>query len=285
LRILLTGKDGQVGWELARRLPALGEVTALSRAELDLADPIAILERVRAVKPDVIVNAAAYTAVDRAESERDQATLVNAAGPGFLAAEAHACGALLVHYSTDYVFDGRKPTPYVETDPCNPLSVYGQSKLAGERAIQAAGCRHLILRTAWVYASRGRNFLLTMLRLAKERPELRVVDDQTGSPTWAREIAIATVALLSRRDALEGTYHLTASGATTWCGFAREIVKLAGLETPVHAITTADYPTPAQRPRNSVLSTERLRQDAGLALPDWRESLASCLAELRGGAG
>jgi dTDP-4-dehydrorhamnose reductase len=277
VKILLTGKDGQVGWELARLLPAIGEVAAFSRAELDLADPDRIVERVRTVKPDVIVNAAAYTAVDKAETDSEQAMLVNAAGPGFLAAEAQARGALLVHYSTDYVFDGTKTTPYVETDPTNPLSVYGQSKLAGERAIQAVGARHLILRTSWVYAARGRNFLLTMLKLGREKPALRVVDDQRGAPTWAQDIAATTVELLKRRDPASGIYHLTAGGETTWCGFAREIFRLAGIATPVEPITTADYPTPARRPAYSVLSNGKLARTFGLAMPEWRASLERCL--------
>jgi dTDP-4-dehydrorhamnose reductase len=279
VKILLTGRDGQVGWELARLLPALGVVEAFSRAELDLADPDKIVERVRAVKPDVIVNAAAYTAVDKAETDREQAMLVNAAGPGFLAAEAQARGALLVHYSTDYVFDGTKTSPYVETDPTNPLSVYGQSKLAGERAIQAVGGRHLIFRTSWVYAARGRNFLLTMLKLGREKPVLRVVDDQRGAPTWAQDIAATTVELLRRRDPASGIYHLTAGGETTWCGFAREIFRLAGIATPVEPITTADYPTPARRPAYSVLSNGRLERTFGLAMPEWRASLEWCLKQ------
>jgi dTDP-4-dehydrorhamnose reductase len=279
VKILLTGKDGQVGWELARLLPALGEVAAFSRAELDLADPDRIVERVRAVKPDVIVNAAAYTAVDKAETDREQAMLINAAGPGFLAAEAQASGALLVHYSTDYVFDGTKTTPYVETDPTNPLSVYGQSKLAGERAIQAVGARHLILRTSWVYANRGRNFLLTMLKLGREKPVLRVVDDQRGAPTWAHDIAAATVGVLKHRDPRSGVYHMTAGGETTWCGFAREIFRLAGIATPVEGITTAEYPTAATRPGYSVMANGKLERAFGLAIPEWRESVARCMAE------
>ena len=277
MKILVTGKDGMVGWELARALPALGEVVALGRGELDIADPVAVIATVRKVRPDVIVNAAAYTAVDKAESDRENAFLVNAAGPGFLAAEAKALGALLVHYSTDYVFDGTKQTPYVETDPTNPLSVYGQSKLAGEQAIQASGCRHVILRTSWVYASRGKNFLLTMLRLAKERPELRVVDDQRGAPTWARDIAEVTRAVLRRPEAPSGIYHCTAAGETTWCGFAREIVRLAGLATPVVPITTAEYPTPARRPANSRMSAGALLVAYDVALPAWDLSLGRCI--------
>ena len=279
MKILLTGKDGMVGWELARALPALGEVAAFSRAELDLANPDQIVDRVRAVKPDVIVNAAAYTAVDKAETDQQQSMLVNAAGPGFLAAEAQARGALLVHYSTDYVFDGTKTNPYVETDPTNPLSVYGRSKLAGEQAIQAVGGRHLIFRTSWVYANRGRNFLLTMLKLGREKPVLRVVDDQRGAPTWAHDIAAATVAVLKHRNPESGVYHMTAGGETTWCGFAREIFRLAGIQTPVEAITTAEYPTPARRPGNSVLANGQLASAFNVRLPVWRESLERCLAE------
>jgi dTDP-4-dehydrorhamnose reductase len=279
VKILVTGRDGQVGWELARLLPALGEVAAFTRAELDLANPDTIVERVRAFKPDVIVNAAAYTAVDKAETDREQATLVNAAGPAFLAAEAQARGALLVHYSTDYVYDGTKTTPYVETDATNPLSVYGQSKLAGERAIEAVGCRHLILRTSWVYGSRGRNFMLTMLKLGREKPILRVVDDQRGAPTWSHDIAATTLALLKARNPQSGVYHLTAGGATTWCGFAREIFRIAGIQTPVEPITTAEYPTPAKRPANSVLSNEKMKNTFKVSLPSWGDSLERCLAE------
>jgi len=279
VKILVTGRDGQVGWELARVLPALGEVAAFTRAEMDLANPDSIVDRVRGFKPDVIVNAAAYTAVDKAETDKEQATLVNAAGPAFLAAEAQARGALLVHYSTDYVYDGTKTSPYVETDATNPLSVYGQSKLAGERAIEAVGCRHLILRTSWVYGARGRNFMLTMLKLGREKPMLRVVDDQRGAPTWSHEIAATTLALLKSRNPQSGVYHLTAGGATTWCGFAREIFRIAGIQTPVEPITTAEYPTPATRPANSVLSNEKMKNTFKVSLPSWGESLERCLAE------
>jgi dTDP-4-dehydrorhamnose reductase len=284
VRILLTGRNGQVGWELERALAPLGQLAAFDHAALDLGDPDQIVSRVREVKPDVIVNAAAYTAVDRAESERERAFLVNAAGPGFLAAEAKALGALLVHYSTDYVFDGSKPTPYVETDTPNPVNVYGQSKLAGEQAIEASGCRHLILRTSWVYGMRGQNFLLTILRLARERPELRVVDDQVGAPTWCRDIAAATTQLVATRSGAQGLLHLAAAGATSWYGFAREILAARGITVPVQAITTTEYPTPARRPANSLLSAQKLRRQSGVALPDWRESLRTCLREADGPA-
>jgi dTDP-4-dehydrorhamnose reductase len=272
LRILLTGANGQVGWELRRTLAALGELEALGRAELDLRDAGRIREAVRASNADVIVNAAAYTAVDKAESERDAAFAVNAAAPGVLAEEAKRSGALLVHYSTDYVFDGAKPVPYVEEDAPNPINVYGASKLAGERAIAGSGCRYLILRTSWVYGPRGANFYLTMLRLARERPELRVVDDQVGAPTSSLAIARATAQLL--RPGAHGLYHLIAAGQTSWCGFARAILAGAGLATPVIAIRTEDYPAPARRPRNSRLDCSRLRADFGVALAPWEEELA-----------
>jgi len=272
LRILLTGRNGQVGWELQKALAPLGELTALGRAELDLRDAGRIRAAVRASNADVIVNAAAYTAVDKAESERDAAFAVNATAPGVLAEEAKRSGALLVHYSTDYVFDGEKPAPYVEEDAPNPINVYGASKLAGERAIAASGCRHLILRTSWVYGPRGANFYLTMLRLARERPELRVVDDQVGAPTSSLAIARATAQLL--RPGAHGLYHLSAAGQTSWCGFARAILGRAGLATPVVAIRTEDYPAPAKRPRNSRLGCSRLRADFGVALAPWEEGLA-----------
>jgi dTDP-4-dehydrorhamnose reductase len=278
VKILLTGPTGQVGWELARQLAGLGEVIAPGRPALDLADADAIRAVARELQPDVIVNAAAYTAVDRAEDEPDLAFAINATAPGVLADEAKRLGALLVHFSTDYVFDGTKVEPYTEDDAPAPLSVYGRSKLAGERAIQASGCRHLMLRTSWVYAARGRNFLLTMLRLGIERPELKVVDDQRGAPTWARDIAAATVQVLT--DPPNGLFHLTAGGATTWHGFACEIMRLAGLTPVVHRLRSDEYPVAARRPANSVLDNTRLREAAGVVMPAWDESLARCLREM-----
>ena len=281
MRILLTGRTGQVGWELERRLSRLGQLFAFDRVSLDLANPDQIVARVREVKPDLIVNAAAYTAVDRAESEPRPAAQVNATAPRILAEEAKRLGAALIHYSTDYVFDGAKSTPYVESDSPNPLNAYGRSKLEGERLIQASGCRHLILRTSWVYGTRGTNFLLTILRLARERPELRVVDDQIGAPTWCRDVATATARLATEAAAgrAEGLYHLTAAGATSWYGFAREILGALGIETLVRAVSTADYPTPARRPANSVLSGAAIAARWKLELPEWRDSVADCLRD------
>jgi dTDP-4-dehydrorhamnose reductase len=276
LRILLTGASGQVGWELRRTLASLGEVRSFDRYGLDLADVPTLVATVRSLQPKIIVNAAAYTAVDKAEAERDQAFAVNATAPDVLAEEAKRIGALLVHYSTDYVFDGEKPAPYVEDDPTGPVNAYGASKLAGEQAVANSGCRHLILRTSWVYGPRGRNFYLTMLRLAKERPELRVVDDQVGAPTSSLAIARATAELLPK--GIEGLYHLTATGETSWCGFAREILRRAGMVTPVVPIRTEDYPTPARRPRNSRLDCARLVRVAGVELASWEEQLAKVVA-------
>lgn len=278
MKILLTGRNGQVGFELERALAPLGEVFAFDHRQLDLADPIAIVSRVRDVKPDVIVNAGAYTAVDQAERDVEQAMLVNAAGPGFLAAEAKALGALLVHYSTDYVYDGTKAGPYTEKDATNPLSVYGKSKLAGEKAIEAAGGRHLILRTSWVYGPRGRNFLLTMLRLAREREELRVVNDQRGAPTSAIALAAATAEILRRHGAdASGLFHLAAAGETTWFGFTEAIVARARptlARVPrLMPITTAEYPTPAKRPANSVLDCTKASRTLGVELADWQAGL------------
>ena len=272
MRILLTGATGQVGWELRRTLAPLGEVRALDRFGLDLADVPTLVASVRALQPDVIVNSAAYTAVDKAESERDLAFAVNATAPRVLAEEARRIGAYLVHYSTDYVFDGEKSAPYAEDDPTGPINVYGESKLEGERAIAAAGGRHLVLRTSWVYGPRGKNFYLTMLRLARERPELRVVDDQVGAPTSSLAIARATADLIGM--GAQGLYHMTAAGETSWCGFARAILARSGVSTPVVAIGTKDYPTPARRPRNSRLDCSKLRREHGVALAPWEQQLA-----------
>lgn len=290
-RILVTGKDGQVGKELQRTLAPLGEVTACARAELDLANPEAISALVRSLKPHWIINAAAYTAVDKAEQEEPLAFAVNAQAPGILAVEAKRLGAGLIHFSTDYVFSGDKTSPYLETDPVDPLSAYGRSKLAGERQIEAAGGRYWIFRTSWVYAASGKNFLLTMLKLANQRPRLQVVADQIGAPTSSRLIAETIARFLSGRAAGPelpvGTYHLTAGGRTSWHGFARKIIE-GGAERklcpliPVDPITTADYPTPARRPSNSVLAHDHLEHGLGWHLPDWQEGLRLCLDELAG---
>jgi dTDP-4-dehydrorhamnose reductase len=289
VNILVTGRNGQVGWELVRALLPLGRVHACAHAELDLADAAAVRRKLDEARPDVIVNAAAYTAVDKAESEPEQANAVNAAAPALLAQEAARRGALLIHYSTDYVYDGAKAAPYVETDPTNPLGAYGRSKLAGEAGIRAAGADHLIFRTSWVYAARGANFLRTILRLAAEREELRIVADQIGAPTWARLIAEATAHAL--RQAMQersggtfdsGVFHLAAAGETSWHGFASAIVAgRSGLRVKaVTPITTADYPLPAPRPANSRLDTGAFRARFGLVLPDWRDCLQLCLEEI-----
>ena len=286
LKILLLGKDGQVGHELCRTLPALGGVVALDRPEIDFERPDTLAELVRREAPDVIVNAAAYTAVDRAEAEPDRARLVNADAVAALAAAADRLGGLLVHYSTDYVFDGTKAGPYVETDQPAPLGVYGATKLAGERAAAAAG-RHYVLRTSWVHGVHGANFVRTMLRLATEREELRVVDDQTGAPTSAALLAEVTAALIGRatRPAsapAPGVYHLVPRGHTTWHGFARFILERArdrGLSLrvqpeAVQAIPSSAYPTPARRPQNSRLDTAKIAAALGITLPAWQDDAA-----------
>jgi dTDP-4-dehydrorhamnose reductase len=279
--ILVTGARGQLGHELARFLPAHGEVVALDRSQLDLCDADAITSTMRSLRPQIVVDAAAYTAVDRAEEERELAFAINARGPGILAEEAKRLGALLVHYSTDYVFDGRASTPYTEEVQTAPLNVYGESKLAGEQVIAASGCAYLTLRTSWVYASRGRNFLLTIRRLAAERDELTIVADQFGVPNWARAIAQATSRLValgrSRLAEHAGLYHLSGSGVATWFDFARAII--GPVEHPrLTAITTAQYPTPARRPAYAVLSATKFRETFGFGLPDWRVMLQDCLA-------
>jgi dTDP-4-dehydrorhamnose reductase len=285
LKILLTGKNGQVGSALQRTLPEIGEVIALERAQLDLAKPESVVSAVRAAKADVIVNAAAYTAVDRAEGEENAAMAANRDGPASLAQEAARTGALLVHFSTDYVFDGYKPAPYVETDATHPLNAYGRSKLAGEQAIAGSGCRYLILRTSWVYSDSGKNFLLTMLRLGREKKELRVVDDQRGAPTSSYMLAAATpiaIRAVKRDPTLGGLYHMTAGGSTTWCGFARAILGAKRIPVSVAAIASADYATPARRPVNSILDNSRLNDAFGIRLPSWESGMQHVLSRLDG---
>ena len=292
MKILLLGGNGQVGRELRRSLAPLGGLVVATRdgdgadAVADFDAPQSLTALVARMSPDVVVNAAAYTAVDKAETDVEAAFRINAEAPEAIAKACAASGAWLVHYSTDYVFDGSATRPYREDDATSPLGVYGASKLAGEEAIRASGARHAILRTAWVYAAHGKNFLLTMLRLAGEREELRVVADQFGAPTPAAWIADATAQLLRQHVAESGTWHLTAGGETSWHGFAEAIVEAAhasGLiaRAPrVVAIPTSDYPTPARRPAYSVLDTTRLRGDFGIVPPDWREGLRYTLEEL-----
>lgn len=289
--ILLTGRNGQVGWELERALTPLGCVVALDHGALDLTKPDRIASVVRETKPNIIVNAAAYTAVDRAESEPESAFAVNAKAPGILAEEAKRLNALLVHYSTDYVFDGKKNTPYTEDDAPNPLNVYGRTKLEGERAIGESGAQHLIFRTSWVYGMRGQNFLLTMLRLGRERDELRIVNDQIGAPTWCRDLAQSTAKVLSElgakgtehRKNVRATYHMTAGGKTSWYGFAERIFLLdTGHKVRrLVPIPSSEYPLPAKRPGNSVLSNTAFARDWGFSLPDWDESLRACMVNPR----
>ena len=279
--ILLTGADGQVGFELKRLLAASGDVVAVDRKSLDLADPDAIVAVVRSVQPSLIVNAAAYTAVDRAESEPELARAINARAPGILAEEAKRASAALVHYSTDYVFDGKGTAPYREDAPTAPLNVYGATKLEGEQAIAAAGARAIVLRTSWVYALRGKNFLLTMRKLAAERDELRVVHDQFGVPNWSRTLAAATARIVSAGlPALaerSGLYHLSCSGEASWYDFARAILG-DGPKPRIVPITTAEYPTPARRPAYGVLDASRFQSTFGVELPSWQEALAECVA-------
>ena len=280
--ILLTGADGQLGVELARLLRGQGDVVAARRATLDLADPDAIVAAVRGAKPALIVNAAAYTAVDLAEKEPALARAVNARAPGILAEEAKRIGAVLIHYSTDYVFDGARTTPYPEEAPANPLNVYGASKLDGERAIAATGARAVTFRTSWVYGLSGKNFLLTIRRLAGERDELRIVADQIGVPNWSRTLAEATARVVAAgMPALAeraGLYHLSSTGQASWYEFARAIVGEVA-RPRVIPIPTSEYPTPARRPAYGVLATGRFQEVFGFALPDWRDALQRCVAE------
>ncbi|AXM97569.1 dTDP-4-dehydrorhamnose reductase [Pseudomonas plecoglossicida] len=285
MKILVCGHNGQVAQALATQLAGLGAIHLLGRDQLDLARPQALREPLRQLAPDLIINAAAYTAVDQAESEPEAAYAINADAPRVLAEEALRLGAPLIHYSTDYVFDGCKATPYTEADRPNPLSIYGRSKLAGEQAIAAVDGEHLILRTSWVYSLHGRNFLLTMQRLLQEKPQLRVVDDQIGAPTWAASIATSTRALIERWQAGQagawGTYHLTAQGETSWFGFAQAIaaqLEARGLPcAELLPIPSSEYPTPAHRPLNSRLDCTRLAREWDIHLPHWQQALIDCL--------
>jgi dTDP-4-dehydrorhamnose reductase len=308
--ILLIGKNGQIGAALESCLPKIGEVVALGRKQLGLSEPDEIRRTIRELAPQVIVNAAAYTAVDRAESEESEARAINANAPAVIAEAAKKLGALVVHYSTDYVFDGREISPYQETDATNPINVYGQTKLEGEQAIRASGVNHFIFRTEWVYSTRGRNFLLAILRQATQSEELRVVRDQIGAPTWSHEIAAATTNILARHwnggadpSALSkrtGTYHMTAAGEASWydfaCAILEECSQAPQLPSWVHTATegkslvargvvpiaTNEYPTAARRPAYSVLSNSRLSTTFGIELPDWRTQLHAAFAGTTG---
>ena len=295
MNILVLGSQGQVGWELTRSLLPVGKVTAWGRQEADLSNPDTLRQAVRYCKPDLIVNAAAYTAVDKAEIDEAAAMAVNAIAPGILAEEARHGKALLIHYSTDYVFDGQSDRAYVETDPTYPQSVYGRSKLAGEKTVADAGGDHLILRTSWVYGAHGHNFLRTILRLSREREQLRIVADQTGAPTWSRWIADATAHVARRamekrvaQTFQSGTYHLACAGATSWHGFASAIIEQHRLLYPtaklvvqaIEPIPTVEYPLPAKRPANSRLDCHKLAADYGIVAPDWQQALRLCLMDI-----
>jgi dTDP-4-dehydrorhamnose reductase len=306
MRILLTGVTGQVGWELQRTLMTIGEVIPVGRShsnpslQMDLAQLDTIGRTIRELKPDLIINPAAYTAVDKAETEPELAMAINGIAPGAIAEAAKEIGAAIIHYSTDYVFDGNNSTAYTEQDEPNPQNIYGKTKLAGEQAIASVGVPHLILRTSWVYSLRGKNFLLTMLRLAQEREEIKVVDDQIGAPTWSRMIAEVTAQILSQAprnisDFLAnngGLYHLTANGKTSWYGFAKAIFELEEKKSDrvtarrrhrklqrLTAITSVEYPTPASRPAYSLLNNQKLSQTFGLVLPDWEKNLELAIAQ------
>ena len=298
-RILLTGATGQVGGELLETLKPLGEVIAPSRTEMSLANAASVRETIRAVRPRWIVNPGAYTAVDKAESEPELAFAINAEAVRVMAEEARAIGAGVIHFSTDYVFDGSGGAPYRETDATGPVSVYGASKLAGEKALAESGAGHMIFRTSWVYGARGKNFLLTILKLARERETLRVVADQYGAPTWSRDLARMTAEVIGQCEArarglelaavladVGGVHHAAGTGETTWYGFAAEAVRMQREREPgvrlaaIEAITTAEYPTPAKRPANSRMNCERLKERFGWEMLDWRDSLREVLAEL-----
>jgi dTDP-4-dehydrorhamnose reductase len=295
-KILIFGRIGQVGWELRHKLACLGQVTTVEYPEIDFSKPDSIRAAVRMAQPAVVINAAAYTAVDKAEDDPELALAINGTAPGVIAEEAKRLGSLLVHYSTDYVFDGTKQGAYIESDAPNPVNAYGKTKLAGDEAIQAVGGEYLILRTSWVYGARGSNFLLTMLRLARERSELRIVDDQIGAPTSSECIAQATANILAQLlvpaggglQGRSGIYNLTNSGETSWCGFARSLLTKSagtfGFKVPnLIPITTSEFPRPAKRPVNSRLSCQRVEQTFGVTLPHWEHALSLVLDTLTEG--
>lgn len=289
-RILVPGRTGQVGWELQSTLAALGTVIALDRRQMDLTDNDSIRRAIRDTKPEIIVNAAGYTLVDKAEAEPGLAMQVNGVASGVIAEEAKRLGALLIHYSTDYVYDGELDRPCVEDDTPNPVNTYGKTKLAGEQAITAVGGEYLILRTSWVYSARGANFVLAILRLAREKPELAVIEDQTGSPSWARALAQATAELLRRKDLIpghSGIYHLAATGHTSRYDFARSIVRIARELSGEHdgwarvkPITSSEYPLPAKRPVHPVTTKEKIKRVFGIEMPHWETQLRAFLAEI-----
>lgn len=284
-KILLIGRNGQVGWELTRTLAPLGEVVALDSSQLDLGKPADIRRWINDIKPDIIVNAAAYTAVDKAETDQDGAMAINGTALEIIGREAHKTGSLVIHYSTDYVFDGDSIAPYRETDPVNPINVYGKTKLAGEQALASTGAQYIILRTSWVYGLRGHNFLQTMLRLTSEKRQLTIVNDQAGAPTWSRMIAEATAQVIAKKGrelvAFGGIYHLTCQGRTTWYEFARQIVALRSNPLPhpvdIVPITSEQYLTAARRPKNSILDNGKIFRTFGVLLPDWQNTLRMVL--------
>jgi dTDP-4-dehydrorhamnose reductase len=291
--ILLLGKNGQVGGELQKTLAPLGKLVAIDFEDLDLSQPKEIRETVQSIAPQLIVNAAAYTAVDKAEGEPERAMAINGTAPAVLAEEAKRLGAALVHYSTDYVYDGLKKGPYSEKDEPNPLNVYGKSKLAGDQAIQSEGIPYFIFRTSWIYGLQGENFLLTVMRLAKEKEELRMIDDQIGAPTWCRFLAQSTANILTQTlidkspndmshiQMSSGLYHMTCSGNASWFKFSQAILEATKIPNPPRLvpIPTIEYPTPALRPKNSVLSNEKLKTSFGLIPPNWESALRACLQE------
>lgn len=271
-KILILGKDGQIGWELQQAFLGNASVYAFGREEANLANPETLVPLIRSIKPEIVINAAAYTAVDKAESEPDMAMVINGITPGILAKECEKLGSLFVHYSTDYVFNGSASRPYVEEDKTDPINVYGKSKLAGEKAVEEACKRHLIFRTSWIYSLRGKNFFLTMQKLGEKNSSIRVVNDQWGAPTWSRSVAQTTAKIVVKPSIEYGLYHMTCDGKTSWCDFARKI--FAGRKTPVIiGIPSTEYPTPAQRPGYSVLSNEKLKRTFGISLPHWEVAL------------